>query len=493
MNAGRGRIDRRPNIVFIMADDMGYGDPGCYNADSLVPTPHIDRLAGEGVRFTDSHAPAAVCTPTRYGVLTGRYCWRTWLGRGIVGGYTGPLIEPHRATLPGMLGARGYRTACVGKWHLGVGWTRTGGLVGAWQNAEEHFSGSWQDGEASEGMNVDFSLPITGGPVDLGFDYAYFTSACSTMDGPFAFIENDHTVGLPDKPIFVDESRPPEYFRPRGGWIVDGYVLETVDMVFADKAAEFIRSAAETPATPFFLYFTPSAPHTPWLAPTFMQGRSGDGPRGDMVALYDWCVGRVLKALDEAGLADNTLVIVTSDHGPHEGTNGHRSAGDLRGFKSHTWEGGHRVPFVVRWPGRVTPGRVEDEPICHTDVMATCAAIVGADLPADAAPDSVNVLPALLGEPRDRPLREAIVSHSVYGVFAIRRGPWKLILENQDSGGWVPPAGKGPEAGTDGQLYNLEDDPGEQDDLFARRPDIVADLTDLLASYRQSERSVPAG
>ena len=493
MKGNHDTAARRPNIVFIMADDMGYGDPGCYNADSLIPTPHIDRVAAEGVRFTDAHAPAAVCTPTRYGVLTGRYCWRTWLGRGVVGGYTGPLIEPDRATLPGMLRQCGYRTACVGKWHLGVGWTRANGLVGSARNAEQHFRGSWQDGDAGEGMNVDFTRPVVGGPLDVGFDTAYFTSACSTMDGPFAFIENDRTVGLPDKPIFVDETRAAEYFRPRAGWIANGYVLETVDLVFADKAAQFIHDAARTPERPFFLYFTPSAPHTPWLVPTFMQGRSGDGPRGDLVALYDWCVGRVMTALAETGLAENTLVIVTSDHGPHEGTGGHRSAGALRGLKSHTWEGGHRVPFVARWPGRIAPGRVESEPICHTDVMAACAAVVGAALGEEAAPDSVNVLPALLGEPRQAPLREAVVSHSVYGVLAIRRGAWKLIVENQDSGGWVPPAGTGPEAGGDGQLYDLENDPGEENDLFAERPDVVAALTDLLASYRRNPRSVPAG
>ena len=484
----------KPNIIHIMADDMGYGDPTCYNAASRIPTPNIDRLAAEGVRFTDAHAPAAVCTPTRYGVLTGRYCWRTWLSQGVVGGYTPPLIEPDRPTVASLLRRRGYTTACVGKWHLGVGWTRANGYVGSWRDGAAHLKGSWQDGDPAVGMNVDFTQPLRGGPRELGFDYAFFTSSCSTIDGPFCFIENDRTVGIPDRPILVDESKPGEYGRPRAGWIAPGYVLETVDLTFTDKAIEFIeRATAEAPGRPFFLYFCTSAPHTPWLVPTFMQGHSGGGPRGDLVGLYDWCIGRILDAIDRLGLTDNTLIVVTSDHGPHAGINGHRSAGPWRGHKSHTWEGGHRVPFVARWPGKITPGSVEDEPVCLTDFMATCADVLGDRLDAAAGPDSVSILPALLGQPRGGPIREAIVSHSVFGVFAIRRGPWKLILENRDSGGWVDPRGSGPAPGAPGQLYNLDEDPGERNNLFDAHPRRVGELTDLLESYKAQGRSVPIG
>ena len=482
--------DGRCNLVFIMADDMGYGDVGAYNGESRIPTPHMDGLASQGVRLTAAHAPSAVCTPTRYGILTGRYCWRTWLKRGVVGGYTGPLIEPFRPTVASLLKGAGYTTACVGKWHLGLGWTRRNGFVGSWRNAEEHYRGSWQDGDTDEGMNVDFAQPIQGGPGELGFDYAYYTAACSTMDGPFCFLENDRPVAIPDRPIFVDETKEAEYGRPRAGWIAPGFVLETVDVEFTRQAVAFLeRSARSAEKRPFFLYFSPSSPHTPWLAPTFVQRASDEGPRGDLVVLFDWCVGEVLSALDRLGLAENTLVVVTSDNGPHEGANGHKSAGEWRGYKSHAWEGGHRVPFLARWPGRIEPGTVEDEPICLIDLMATAAALAGAELPQGAAPDSCNVLPALRGAERPGPLREAVLSHSVYGVFTIQQGPWKLIHECADSGGWVPPAGSAPEPGRPGQLYHLDDDPAEQDNLFERRPDVVARLTDLLRRWQEADRS----
>jgi len=484
---------KKPNIVFIMADDMGYGDVTCYNPRSKIPTPHMDRLAAQGMRLTDAHSPSAVCTPTRYGVLTGRYCWRTWLKSGVVGGYTPPLIEPGRMTVGSLLRKHGYTTACIGKWHLGLGWTRQNGFVGTAENAKEHFNGSWQDGDPKTGMNVDFTKPIHGGPTDLGFDYAYVTAACSTIDGPFCYIENDRTVGIPDQPIAVDKTKHPDY-RPRPGWIAPGYVLETVDPTFTRKAVEFIeRSRNERPARPFFVYLPLSAPHAPWLPPEFVQGKSEAGPRGDQVVLVDWCVGQIAEALDRLGLAEETLLIVTSDNGPREGAGGHKPGGDLRGLKSHTWEGGHRIPFIARWPGRIKAGAVSDEPICLTDLMATCAAVLGVRLPEDAGQDSCNILPALLGEKRDEPIREAIVSHSVFGVFAIRQGPWKLILDNRDSGGWVRPKGRRPKPGTPGQLYNLQDDPAEQTNLFDERSEIVERLTALLERYKREGRSTPVG
>lgn len=487
--AGEG--DVRPNIVFILADDMGYGDLSCYNPESLIPTPRIDRLAGQGARFTDAHSPSAVCTPTRYGILTGRYCWRTWLKRGVVGGYTPPLIEPDRTTVASFLKSHGYRTACIGKWHLGLGWKRQNGFVGTWKNAREHFNGSWQDGDPEKGMNVDFTQPVEGGPTDLGFDVAYFTAACSTIDGPFCFIENDRTVGIPDRPIPVDTTRDAD-FRPRPGWIAPGFELESVDPRFTRRAIRFIEtSRREHPGSPFFLYLALSSPHAPWLPPRLVKGRTKEGPRGDLVALVDWCVGEILDTLDRQELAADTLVIVTSDNGPRHGANGHRAAGSLRGHKSHIWEGGHRVPFIARWPGRIEPGRTCEEPIELTDLLATCAALIGKPLPSDAGPDSRNMLPVLLGEERDAPVHEAIVSHSVFGVFAIRHGRWKLILECQDSGGWVRPRGTGPKEGTPGQLYDLEADPGEETNLFEKRLDIVSRLAAMLERYRESGRSVP--
>ncbi len=480
---------RHPNIVFVMADDMGYGDVGCYNYESKIPTPNIDRLAKQGIRFTDAHSPSAVCTPTRYGVLTGRYCWRTWLKSGVVGGYTNPLIEPRRTTVASFLQKRGYRTACIGKWHLGLGWTRHNGYVGNAQDGPKYFNGSWQDGDPEKGMNVDFTKPVSGGPMDLGFDYAYFTAACSTIDGPFCYIENRRTVGIPDRVMPIDKSVHADY-RPRPGWMVGGFDVTEVDTVFTGKAIEFMENCRKKHSgKPFFLYLLLSSPHAPWLPPDFVKGRSGDGARGDMVVWTDWCVGRILDALDHLGPTENTLLIVTSDNGPRHGREGHKSSGKLRGFKSHIWEGGHRIPFIARWPGKIEPGSTCDEVICLTDLIATCAAIVGIELPDDAGPDSFNILPALLNAELDKPIRPAIVHHSVFGVFSIRQGKWKLILDTKTSGGWVRPSGKKPQPGTPGQLYNLQDDPYEQNDLWDEYPQVVKRLTKLLEKYKKQGHS----
>ena len=495
------RRPRRPHIVLILADDMGYGDAACYNPGSRIPTPHLDRLAAQGARFADAHSPSAVCTPTRYGLLTGRYAWRTWLKRGVIGGYTPPLIEPTRPTLATVLKATGYRTGFFGKWHLGLGWTRANGLVPTFEDGERLFRGSWQDADPSTGLNVDFTKPIHGGPTVLGFDEAFFTAACSTMDGPFTFIENDRVTAIPDHQIseYYDLSKGEEG-SPRPGWIAPGFRLEEVDLRFTDRAIGFLeKSLAAKPRRPVFIELALSSPHTPWLVPDLVKGQSGDGPRGDLVALADLCVGRVMETLDRLGAAGETLVIFASDNGPHPGTNGHASAGPLRGLKSHIWEGGHRVPFIARWPGRIGPGAVVVEPICLTDMMATFAAIVGADLPPEAGPDSVDVSPALFRRGRaagaektpGSPLREAIVSHSEDGTFAIRRGGWKLILDNQTSGGWMAPEGTPPVPGSTGQLYHLAEDPAEARELWAERPDIVAELTALLGKYKKEGRSVP--
>ncbi len=502
------RGSRPPNIVVILADDMGYGDAGCYNPDSRIPTPHIDRLAAQGARFADAHSPSAVCTPTRYGLLTGRYAWRTWLRRGVIGGYTPPLIEPTRPTLASILKTAGYRTGFYGKWHLGLGWTRANGEVPTFEDGERLFRGSWQDADPSTGLNVDFAKPAHGGPTALGFDEAFFTAACSTIDGPFTFIENDRVTAIPGRQVaeFYDLSKGEEG-SPRRGWMAPGFKLEEVDLRFTERAVRFLETAvADAPARPFFIELALSSPHTPWLVPELVKGRSGDGPRGDLVALADLCVGRVMEALERLGAAERTLVVFTSDNGPHPGTNGHASAGPLRGLKSHIWEGGHRIPFIARWPGHVEPGAVVDEPICLTDLMATFAALAGADLPPQAGPDSVDISPALFrggrpglrtgpgadsGGPSRPPLREAIVSHSEDGTFAIRRGPWKLILDNRTSGGWMAPEGTPPVPGAPGQLYDLAEDPGETRDLWGERSDIVSELTALLEKYRKEGRSVP--
>jgi arylsulfatase A-like enzyme len=488
---GISKARDKPHIVFVLADDMGYGDVNCYNPDSKIPTPHMDRLAEQGIRFTDAHSPSAVCSPTRYGLLTGRYCWRTWLKRGVVGGYTPPLIEPGRPTIASFLKKQGYRTGCFGKWHLGLGWTRQNGFTPTWKEAEKMWRGSWQDGDPEKGMDVDFTKPIQGGPVDLGFDEATFTAACSTIDGPFAFIHNRHTVGIPDEPIFVDKNKHPD-FRPRSGWMVPGFDLENVDPVFTRKAIEFMElSLSKNPEQPLFVYLPLSSPHAPWLPPDFVAGKTEEGPRGDLVYLADWCLGEVMEALERLGIAGNTLLIMTSDNGPRHGIEGHRSSGSLRGYKSHIWEGGHRIPFIARWPGEIRANTESGQMICLTDMMATCAALLETKLFPDAGPDSFNILPALLDSGAVKPIRDHLISHSENGTFAIRAGSWKLILDNKTSGGWVEPAGERPQPNTPGQLYDLSADTAEQNDLWDQRPDIVERLTRLLEKYKSEGRSAP--
>ena len=440
---------KRPNIIFIMADDMGYGDVGCYNPDCKIPTPNMDRLARQGVLFTDAHSPSAVCTPTRYGLLTGRYSWRSRLKRGVFGGYNRPLIESDRMTVASLLKQHGYRTACIGKWHLGLDWT----LKEEVERGEQR------------GRTIDFTKPILNGPTELGFDYFFGTSANPTDDPPELFIENHRIV----------------YMEPE-------WEHEKADTTFTEKSIGFLEQhVATAPDNPFFLYFAVAAPHIPWLPPEFVKGKSQAGRRGDQVFLVDWILGRIMDTLEKLNMSDNTLLIFTSDNGPREGVNGHKSSGKLRGQKGEIWEGGHRVPFIARWPGRIEPGTTTDEVTTLTDLMATCAAMLGATLPSNAGEDSYNMLPALLGQHYDKPIREATVHHSGAGVFAIRQGPWKLIL-GAKHGGYHD---GGPKPDTPGQLYNLAEDPYERNDLWDGRPEIVANLTELLEKYKHEGRSRP--
>ena len=438
-----------PNIVFIMADDMGYGDTTVYNAESKIPTPNMETLAKQGVMFTDAHSPSAVCTPTRYGLLTGRYCWRSRLKEGVFGGYNRPLIESDRLTVASMLKQHGYGTACIGKWHLGLDWTLKEGA----------------EGDRQGRRTIDFTKPILSGPTDIGFDYYFCTAGNPTDDPPELFIEN-HRI---------------EYMEPE-------WEHEKADTTFTEKAIGFIgRHVATAPDKPFFLYFGVAAPHIPWLPPDFVKGKSQAGLRGDQVFLADWILGRIMETLDRLNVSDNTLLIFTSDNGPREGVNGHKSSGNLRGQKGEIWEGGHRVPFIARWPGKIKPGTTSDEVTTLTDLMATCAAVVGTRLPNDAGEDSYNMLPALLGDEFDAPIREATVHHSGAGVFAIRRGEWKLIL-GAKHGGYHD---GGPEPDVPGQLYNLADDPYETNDLWDKRPEIVENLTRLLEKYKRQGHSRP--
>jgi len=456
------RVPRRPNIVFIMADDMGYGDPGCFNPHSKTPTPAIDRLAREGVRFTDAHAPGAWCVPSRYGLLTGRYPFRTTLD------VTHSIIENGRMTIASLLKQNGYHTACIGKWHLGL------------------------EGEAEK---LDFSKPMRGGPIDHGFDY-FFGMHASLDIPPYYYIENDRCVAAPAEHIQASSSpnvTPVQGAFWREGGIAPGFKHEDVLPLFTEKVTGFIREhRAQQGNAPFFVYFALAAPHTPWLPTGSFKGMSGCGDYGDFVAQVDSAVETVLKTLEELELEENTLVIFTSDNGPvwfaaDVARYGHRSTGLLRGMKSDSYEGGHRMPFVARWPNIIPQGSVSDELICFTDMLATFAAIVGTELPQNAGEDSYNVLPAMLGEPREGGIREALVAH-----LSIRQGDWKLIFGDGEGnlsrryGGGEP---RNPRQ-IPGELFNLAEDIGETTNLYESNPEIVAHLSKLMDKYREEGRSV---
>ena len=482
-----------PNIVYILADDMGFGDVGCYNPQSKIPTPNMDTLASQGMRFTDMHSPSSVCTPTRYGIITGRYCWRSDLREHVLFNYEKPLIEQERMTVASMLKKHSYHTACIGKWHLGLGWGVKDGETFDFDRPLPWPGGS---PDPVEEAKIDFTKPITGGPTELGFDYFFGTSGCSTAQPPYCFIENDYTVGIPSV------MKPPEMAGGRSGLMVPGWQHKEADPTFAQKAVEYIEERAGEPQAPFFLYLAASAPHEPCTVdtvPDLMRGASQAGPRGDLVALFDWMVGQVMDTLDRCGLADNTLIMVTSDNGALPGCNGrtygHKSCGDWRGFKGYIWEGGHREPFIARWPGKIKAGTTCDELAGLQDSMATIADVVGEKLPENAGEDSVSLLPALLGEEFGKPIRDDLIHHSCLGVFSIRKGEWKLIIDCDNSGdmgrGVDGSIGTGPIPGSRGQLYDTVYDPYEVYNLFDRRPDIVKELTATVEKYKRQGRSAP--
>ena len=477
----------KPNIVVILADDLGYGDVGCYNAQSKIPTPNLDRLAAEGMRFTDAHAPDAVCTPSRYGLLTGRYAFRSRLKSGVLVSWGEPLIEAGRVTLPGFLRQHGYATACIGKWHLGWDWPTTDGRPA-----------SSKDGIG----NVDFTKPIANGPTARGFDY-YFGVDVPNYP-PYCFIENDRTVGTPSLPA---PQQSGAFNRP--GPMLAGWSLTNILPELTLRAVRYVEDAAQS-RRPFFLYFPLTAPHYPIVPTAEFNGRSRAGQYGDFVVQVDAVVGEVLAALARTGLATNTLVIVTSDNGPecveinpgaYERIRryGHYSMDGLRGVKRDTWEGGHRVAFLARWPGHIPVGATSAQTICHVDLMATCAALIGAKLPPGTGEDSYNILPALLGKKLRRPIREATVLHGCNGSFALRQGDWVLIdAPSGDNNGSKQHPGepewfkqeRGYTANElPGELYDLRADLTERRNLYAEHPEVVRRLKALLEKYKAAGRS----
>lgn len=446
----------KPNIVFVLADDLGWGDLHCYNPLSAVPTPNADRLASQGMRFTDMHSPSSVCTPTRYGILTGRYCWRSRLKEGVLWGYSPNLIESGRMTVASMLKAQGYYTAGVGKWHLGLG------------TAEK----------------ADYSKPLHPCPRDHGFDYYYGIPASLDMD-PYLYFENDRAVEQPTS--HTDGSTKPRGVFWRPGPIAPHFEIGQVLPTLTAKAISILRERARQPSKPFFLYFPLTAPHTPWVPTAAFRGKSKAGDYGDFAAQVDDVLGQVMRTLDETGLARNTLLIFTSDNGAHwtpedKAKFAHRANADWKGMKADIWDAGHRIPFLARWPGHFAPNTVSSQLGCLTDLMATTAEITGVTLPSNAGEDSFSLLPALEGKKGNR---QAIVHHSVDGMFSIRQGEWKLCL-GLGSGGFSEPKRVDPQPGGPlGQLYNLDSDPSETKNLYQSRPEVVQRLSAILDQYKK--------
>lgn len=473
---------RRPNVILILADDLGIGDLRSTNPAGKIATPALERMAREGLVFRDAHTPSSVCTPTRYGLLTGRYNWRSTLARGVLSGTSPPLVPPERPTLAHLLRAAGYHTAVVGKWHLGWNWARGGG--------------GWQQ--------IDFSQPVTGGPDANGFDEHF--AFCGSLDmPPYVWVKNGRPTAVPGREEGVTKKQDP-YGWYRSGPIAPDFEIATTLATCFDRGIEFVRRRAAEPDRPFFLYLPLPAPHTPIVPQPPFRGSSGINPYADFVMEVDHRVGELLAALDEAGIANDTLLVFTSDNGCSPEANfavlarhGHDPSGGFRGHKADLYEGGHRVPLVVRWPAVIAGGRTTDALACLTDFYATLAAIAdrpGGDAPAgpDSAPgggeDSFSLLPVFHGAERSG--RETLVSHSIDGSFAIRRGRWKLCLA-RGSGGWSQPTEK--QANERGlpplQLYDLAADRAETTNRAADEPEIVADLIRQLAAEVGRGRSTP--
>jgi arylsulfatase A-like enzyme len=475
---------RPPNVVIVLADDLGYGDVGAFNPRGRIPTPNLDRLAKEGMRFTDAHTPSAVCTPTRYGLLTGRYPWRTRLARGVLWGNGDALIETGRATLGSMLQRRGYHTAGIGKWHLGLRWAAKPGSTPDRTTNNEKTPVDW----------IDYAQPIADAPTDHGFD-EYFGLPASLDMRDYVYIEGNRVVEQPTSSIAGAPSTVPAFHRP--GRAGQAFRPENVLRDFTNRAVRYVRERGRD-HKPFFLYLALASPHTPVLPTASFAGRTSLGPYADFVAETDDSIGKVLQALEETGAAQNTIVIFTSDNGPAPVANmiedlrakGHDPTAGWRGAKQDLYEGGHRVPFIVRWPGVVAPGSSSDAVIGLIDVFATLAAVVGEPLAPDVAEDSVSVLPVLRNAVAAFERGPALVMQSGAGFLAVREGKWKLCLA-PGSGGLSAPRPGSPEEKTlpAVQLFDLQADPGETRNLQANHPEIVKRLRERLDAYRAAGRS----
>ena len=470
----------RPNIIYILADDMGYGDMGCNNPDSKIPTPNLDRLAAQGMRFTDAHAPSSVCTPSRYALLTGRYCWRTPLQDSVLWPFDPSLVEADRLTVAELLRRQGYRTACIGKWHLGWDWAT---LDGAPANEGVEIGRYDQDRRLALERNIDYRKPVRGGPIDRGFD-EYFGVDVPNFP-PYTWFDQDRLTDEPTVPKPDDMFGHPGQMKP--GWKLEEMIPE-----FVRRVTRYIESSG---SEPFFLYFPLTSPHTPIVPNDPFIGRSGSGLYGDFVCEVDWVVGEVMAALDRRGIADETLLVFTSDNGPecspaadggsyeHARIHSHYSMANLRGVKRDTWEGGHRVPFIARWPGVTPAGAVCDQLTILGDLMATCAELTGVELLEDEGEDSVSMLPLLQGK-MDQPVREFAIHHSIRGNFAIRRDNWVYIDSPSGDDNREPEWFK-EERGYaahnhPGELFDLDGDISERVNRYGDHPDLVREMSQIL-------------
>jgi arylsulfatase A len=496
----------RPNIVIILADDLGYGDVSCYNPEAKVRTQNLNRLAMEGMRFTDAHSPSTVCTPTRYSIMTGQMVFRLNYP-GVFTGVGGPgLITEDRLTLPGMLRDQGYETALFGKWHIGMSFLDKNGAV---INVEEPSRETSREVKQKIGLDavnrIDYSRAIPDSPIHRGFDHFFGTVCCPTSDWLYAFIDGDR-IPMPPTQI-LDRDKLPKHewsFDCRVGMVAPGFNHEEVDMVFLEKSLEFLDThSKEKPRKPFFLFHSLQAVHLPSFPGKDFQGKTTAGPHGDFIYQFDHIVGQLMNKLEDLGIAEDTLVIVTSDNGPEVGTvinmrskYQHDGARPWRGVKRDNWEGGHRVPMIARWPGKVEAGSIADQTVCLTDIMATCASIVDAKLPNDAAEDSFDILPVLLGEAKDE-IRGFTLHQTISLDLAIRKGDWKYLDHKGSGGNSYDQAKLKPYALPDtapnapGQLYNLKRDPGETKNLYFEHPEIVRVLKNKLEQSKKSGRSAP--
>ncbi|MEN8186061.1 MAG: arylsulfatase [Bacteroidota bacterium] len=474
---------KRPNIIYVLADDLGYGDISAFNENCKIPTLNIDKIASEGIIFTDAHTSSSVCTPTRYGILTGRYNWRSRLKSSVLTGKSKALIPNNRSTVASMLQKQGYNTAFIGKWHLGWDW--------AFKNNDSLTGEGWN---YEDFVNIDFSKPVTNNPNDLGFDYAYGHSASLDM-APYVYVENGNVTMIPDS---VTENKS-KYSWWRKGPTSKDFIHDDVTPNFFRRSFKYIKERSKED-DPFFLYLALPSPHTPILPTEEWQDKSGLNPYGDFVMMIDAYMGQLEKVIKEAKIEDNTIVIFTSDNGcsPAAKTDeleekGHYPSYIYRGYKADIFEGGHRVPFIVKWPKKINKGIVSDEIICTTDLMATCADIVGYSLSDNEGEDSYSLVPILEQTKLDKPVREATIHHSINGSFAIRKGEWKLIM-CPGSGGWSFPKPNNKEV-IDSlpkiQLYNIKNDPGETENLQEFNSEKVAELKALLKKYILEGRSTP--